>query len=564
MERSSILKRQKRFEELEKRPIHEDGFIKEWPDEGLVAMIGPNDPKPSIKIENGVVTELDGKKRADFDLIDLYIAKYGIKLENAEKVMAMDSTQIAHMLVDPNVSRKDIIAITTAMTPAKAEEVISKLNFGEMIMATQKMRPRRTPATQSHVTNIRDNPVLIAADAADAALRGFPEQETTTAVARYAPLNAISLMVGAQTGRPGVLTQCSVEEATELNLGMRGFTGYAETISVYGTDRVFTDGDDTPWSKGFLASCYASRGLKMRFTSGSGSEAMMGYTEGKSMLYLEARCIFITKASGVQGLQNGGVSCIGIPGAVPSGIRSVMGENLLCMMLDLECASGNDQAFSHSDMRRTERLLGQFIAGTDYVSSGYSSTPNYDNTFAGSNTDAMDYDDYYIMERDLMINGGIHPVSEEEVIKGRNKAARALQAVFDELGLPKVTDEEVEAATYANTSKDMPERNMVEDMKAAQELLDRGITAVDIIKALYTRGFKDVAEAVLNLQKQKVCGDFLQTSSIFDKDWNIISAVNDANDYQGPGTGYRLDEDKEEWERIKNVPFAIDPGNMKF
>ncbi|KAF0337841.1 propanediol/glycerol family dehydratase large subunit [Pediococcus acidilactici] len=558
------MKRQKRFEELEKRPIHEDGFIKEWPDEGLVAMMGPNDPKPSIKIENGVVTELDGKKRADFDLIDLYIAKYGIKLENAEKVMAMDSTQIAHMLVDPNVSRKDIIAITTAMTPAKAEEVISKLNFGEMIMATQKMRPRRTPATQSHVTNIRDNPVLIAADAADAALRGFPEQETTTAVARYAPLNAISLMVGAQTGRPGVLTQCSVGEATELNLGMRGFTGYAETISVYGTDRVFTDGDDTPWSKGFLASCYASRGLKMRFTSGSGSEAMMGYTEGKSMLYLEARCIFITKTSGVQGLQNGGVSCIGIPGAVPSGIRSVMGENLLCMMLDLECASGNDQAFSHSDMRRTERLLGQFIAGTDYVSSGYSSTPNYDNTFAGSNTDAMDYDDYYIMERDLMINGGIHPVSEEEVIKGRNKAARALQAVFDELGLPKITDEEVEAATYANTSKDMPERNMVEDMKAAQELLDRGVTAVDIIKALYTRGFKDVAEAVLNLQKQKVCGDFLQTSSIFDKDWNIISAVNDANDYQGPGTGYRLDEDKEEWERIKNVPFAIDPGNMKF
>ncbi|KAF0384770.1 propanediol/glycerol family dehydratase large subunit [Pediococcus acidilactici] len=558
------MKRQKRFEELEKRPIHEDGFIKEWPDEGLVAMMGPNDPKPSIKIENGVVTELDGKKRADFDLIDLYIAKYGIKLENAEKVMAMDSTQIAHMLVDPNVSRKDIIAITTAMTPAKAEEVISKLNFGEMIMATQKMRPRRTPATQSHVTNIRDNRVLIAADAADAALRGFPEQETTTAVARYAPLNAISLMVGAQTGRPGVLTQCSVEEATELNLGMRGFTGYAETISVYGTDRVFTDGDDTPWSKGFLASCYASRGLKMRFTSGSGSEAMMGYTEGKSMLYLEARCIFITKTSGVQGLQNGGVSCIGIPGAVPSGIRSVMGENLLCMMLDLECASGNDQAFSHSDMRRTERLLGQFIAGTDYVSSGYSSTPNYDNTFAGSNTDAMDYDDYYIMERDLMINGGIHPVSEEEVIKGRNKAARALQAVFDELGLPKITDEEVEAATYANTSKDMPERNMVEDMKAAQELLDRGVTAVDIIKALYTRGFKDVAEAVLNLQKQKVCGDFLQTSSIFDKDWNIISAVNDANDYQGPGTGYRLDEDKEEWERIKNVPFAIDPGNMKF
>lgn len=558
------MKRQKRFEELEKRPVHLDGFVKEWPDEGFVAMMGPNDPKPSIKIENGVVTELDSKKRADFDLIDLYISKYGINLDKAEEVMAMDSTKIANMLVDPNVARKDLIEITTAMTPAKAEEVISKLDFGEMIMATKKMRPRRTPATQCHVTNTLDNPVEIAADAADAALRGFPEQETTTAVARYAPLNAISILVGSQTGRPGVLTQCSVEEAAELSLGMRGFTSYAETVSVYGTDRVFTDGDDTPWSKGFLASCYASRGLKMRFTSGSGSEVLMGYTEGKSMLYLEARCIYITKASGVQGLQNGGVSCIGIPGAVPSGIRSVLGENLLCMMVDLECASGNDQTFSHSDMRRTERMLGQFIAGTDYISSGYSSVPNYDNTFAGSNVDAMDYDDYYVMERDLCINGGIHPAKESDIIKARNKAAKALQAVFDDLGLPKITDEEVEAATYANTHDDMPKRDMVTDMKAAQDILAHDTTAVDIIKALYNHGFKDVAQAILNLQKQKVAGDFLQTSSIFDKDWNIISAINDANDYQGPGTGYRLENDHDEWERIKNLPFAIDPQNMEY
>lgn len=56
------------------------------------------------------------------------------------------------------------------------------------------------------------------------------------------------------------------------------------------------DGDDTPYSKAFLASCYASRGLKMRFTSGTGSEVQMGYAEGKSMLYLEARCLAVTRA----------------------------------------------------------------------------------------------------------------------------------------------------------------------------------------------------------------------------------------------------------------------------
>ena len=557
------MKRQKRFEELEKRPIHQDTFVKEWPEEGFVAMMGPNDPKPSVKVEYGKIVEMDGKKLEDFDLIDLYIAKYGINVDNVEKVMNMDSTKIARMLVDPNVSRDEIIEITSALTPAKAEEIISKLDFGEMIMAIKKMRPRRKPDNQCHVTNTVDNPVQIAADAADAALRGFPEQETTTAVARYAPFNAISILIGAQTGRPGVLTQCSVEEATELQLGMRGFTAYAETISVYGTDRVFTDGDDTPWSKGFLASCYASRGLKMRFTSGAGSEVLMGYPEGKSMLYLEARCILLTKASGVQGLQNGAVSCIEIPGAVPNGIREVLGENLLCMMCDIECASGCDQAYSHSDMRRTERFIGQFIAGTDYINSGYSSTPNYDNTFAGSNTDAMDYDDMYVMERDLGQYYGIHPVKEETIIKARNKAAKALQAVFEDLGLPKITDEEVEAATYANTHDDMPKRDMVADMKAAQDMMDRGITAIDIIKALYNHGFKDVAEAILNLQKQKVVGDYLQTSSIFDKNWNVTSAVNDGNDYQGPGTGYRLYEDKKEWDRIKDLPFALDPEHLE-
>lgn len=101
--------------------------------------------------------------------------------------------------------------------------------------------------------------------------------------------------------------------------------------------------------------------LKMRFTSGSGSEVQMGYAEGKSMLYLEARCIYITKAAGVQGLQNGSVSCIGVPSAVPSGIRAVLAENLICSSLDLECASSNDQTFTHSDMRRTARFLMQFL-----------------------------------------------------------------------------------------------------------------------------------------------------------------------------------------------------------
>ena len=550
----------KRFEVLRNRPVNQDGFVAEWPEVGFIAMNGPNDPKPGVKVLNGEIVELDGKKKEEFDSIDMFIAKYSINIEKAEEVMKMDSQKLANMLCDPNVPRTKLIEITTAMTPGKIVEVLGYMNVLEMMMSLQKMRARKTPANQCHVTSVKDNPVQIAAEAAEAAVRGFAEEETTVGIARYAPFNALSLLIGSQVGRGGILTHCALEEATELLLGMRGLTSYAETISVYGTEDVFTDGDDTPWSKSFLASAYASRGLKMRFTSGTGSEVQMGYAEGKSMLYLEARCIYITKGAGVQGLQNGSISCIGIPGAVPSGIRAVLAENLITTMLDLEVASGNDQTFSHSDIRRTARMLMQMVPGTDFIFSGYSATPNYDNMFAGSNFDAEDFDDYNIIQRDLKVDGGLRPVVEDEIVAIRNKAARVLQAVFKDLGLPEITDEEVTAATYAHGSKDMPERNVVEDLKAAGEMLTRGITGVDVVKALYKNGYLDVAQNVLNMLKQRVSGDYLHTSAIINKDFEVISAVNDLNDYSGPGTGYRISEER--WNEIKDIPNAIKPDSI--
>lgn len=553
--------RSKRFEVLSERAVNRDGFIGEWKEEGLIAMDSPLDPKSSLAIKDGKIIELDGKKREDFDMIDLFIADYAIDLRYAEEAMKLSTLEIAKKLVDINVKKEDILKITTGITPAKMVEVISHLNVVEMMMAVQKMRARKTPSNQCHVTNLRDNPVQIAADAAEAAIRGFDEQETTVGIVRYAPFNAIAIFVGSQVGRGGVLTQCSVEEATELELGMKGFTSYAETVSVYGTEQVFTDGDDTPWSKAFLASAYASRGLKMRFTSGTGSEALMGYSEGKSMLYLETRCIYITRGAGVQGLQNGAVSCIGMPGALPGGIRAVLGENLIAMLLDLECASANDQTFSHSDIRRTARTLMQMLPGTDFIFSGYSAVPNYDNMFAGSNFDAEDFDDYNILQRDLKVDGGLRPVSEDEVIKIRNKAAKAIQGLFKELDLPEITDEEVYAATYAHGSKDMPVRDVVQDLKGAEELLKRGITGLDLVKALSKSGFKDVAENVLNMLKQRVSGDYLQTSAILNKDFKIVSAINDKNDYMGPGSGYRISEER--WNEISNIPTAIKPESIE-
>lgn len=554
------MKRSKRIETLDARPVNLDGYINEWPEMGFAAMSSPYDPEPSVRVEEGRIVELDGKYREDFDFIDQFIADYAINIERTEQSMSVSSLDIARMIVDINVSRKEILELISGITPAKMTEVMNHLNVVELMMGMQKIRARRTPGNQAHITNLKDDPVQIAADAAEGALRGFAEEETTMGVARYAPLSAMALLIGSQVGRPGVLTQCSAEEATELELGIRGLTTYAETLSVYGTEKVFIDGDDTPYSKAFLNSAYASRGLKVRFTSGSGSEVLMGSSEKKSMLYLECRCLFVTKGAGSQGIQNGSVSCIGVTGSVPAGIREVLAENLVAALLGLECASSNDQSFSNSDMRRTARTMLEFLPGTDFIFSGYAAEPNYDNMFAGSNFDAEDFDDYNVLQRDMQVDGGLKPVTEEEVIHVRNKAARAVQAVFRNLGLSPVSDEQVEAVTYAHGSKDTLPRDVTADLAAAEDVLKRGITGIDVVKALAETGFEDVAASVLNMLKQRVAGDYMQTAAILDRDFHVLSGVNTPNDYMGPGTGYRVDGER--WEEIKQIPHIINPKDI--
>src|SRR5205085_1147733 len=213
---------------------------------GLVAFDGPNDPSPSLVIDDGRVVELDGRRREDWDALDHFIVSSGLDLEIAREAAELEDADIARRLVDVSVSRAELVRLSRGLT-----------------------------------------------------------------------------------GRSGILTQCAVEERLNLRLAILGLVTYAETLSVYGTEAVFVDGDDTPWSKAFLASAYASRGVKVRFTSGGGSEALMGESEGKSMLYLEARCLSLVRAAGSQGVQNGSISVVALVLSVPGGTREVLAENVL-------------------------------------------------------------------------------------------------------------------------------------------------------------------------------------------------------------------------------------------
>ncbi len=66
-----------------------------------------------------------------------------------------------------------------------------------------------------------------------------------------------------------------------------------------------------------------------------------------------------------------------------------------------------------------------------------------------------------------------------------------------------------------------------------------GLTVLDVVTALAETGFTDLADRVLGMAKARVTGDYLQTAAIFDEEMNVLSALQDPNDYRGPGTGYR-------------------------
>ncbi len=349
---------------MDAQRVNLDGFAAPDASLGLVAMDAPADPVPSLVVAGGRVVEMDGVAEADFDSIDAFIARHGLDLDVAAETMALTDTGFARLLVDPFTPRAEVIRLAAGATPAKLARVLALLRPAELTMAMTKLRARRTPSNQAHVTNRLDDPLLLAADAATAAAFGFREVETTVPVLADAPSNAVACLIGATVAAPGVLIQCSVEEAAELELGMRGLTSYAETVSLYGTEQVFTDGDDTPWSKAFLTSAYASRGMKMRVSSGAGAEVLMAGAEAKSMLYLESRCVALARAIGAQGVQNGGIDGASVAASVPSGLRELMAENVMVMARNLESCSGNDALMSESDMRRTSRTLPIVLAGS--------------------------------------------------------------------------------------------------------------------------------------------------------------------------------------------------------
>ena len=122
------LRRSERFVAREQRELRRELLISPYPELGLVAMDGPNDPEPSLVVEGGRVVELDGRRADDFDVIDRFVACYGLDLEVAAEAAGLDDDEIARQLVDVDVKRDELVRLSRGLTPARLARVVSRLD----------------------------------------------------------------------------------------------------------------------------------------------------------------------------------------------------------------------------------------------------------------------------------------------------------------------------------------------------------------------------------------------------------------------------------------------------
>ena len=132
----------------------------------------------------------------------------------------------------------------------------------------------------------------------------------------------------------------------------------------------------------------------------------------------------------------------------------------------------------------------------------------------GGNFDAEDLDDWNVLQRDMQVDGGVLPATEDAVLAIRKEAAEAIQSVYEELGFPGDQRSGDRGSDVRAQQRRYGPRDAVADLAAADRFLasDQGMLAV--ADALRRRGFEDVAANILEMGRQRLAGDYLQPAAI--------------------------------------------------
>src|SRR5262249_8047751 len=208
---------------------------------------------------------------------------------------------------------------------------------------------------------------------------------------------------------------------------------------------------------------------------------------------------------------------------------------------------------TESEIRVGAKIMPFLIAGSDLICSGFGSILKYDNSFNASLLNGEELEDYLVLQRDFEADGGLTPAEGTRGLALRTRAVDAIPAVLEELDLGQPT-EDMKSSVVAASGSDETRSYLPRDVALISESIkERGITVVDVIKALAKRGYAEEAENLLKLVRLRVSGYYLQTSGVVRKG-RVLSAINDPNDYLGPGTGYRVsDARREEIVAIRDV-----------
>src|SRR5690606_2265534 len=124
-------------------------------------------------------------------------------------------------------------------------------------------------------------------------------------------------------------------------------------------------------------------------------------------------------------------------------------------------------------------------------------------------------------------------IDETAALELRRRAIDALSAVYAELDLGEPNPAMKQSVAIASGSNDTDSYLPRDASLISERIKERGITVIDVIKALARRGFREEAQNLLNLVRLRVSGDYLQTAAVV-RSGHVISAVNDPNDYGGP------------------------------
>jgi Propanediol dehydratase, large subunit len=91
-------------------------------------MNSPNDPEPSLVVEDGRIVELDGRREQDWDALDHFVVRYGLDLDVAAEAAELDGRRDRAPLVDIDVPRDALVRLSRGLTPARLARVIAQLD----------------------------------------------------------------------------------------------------------------------------------------------------------------------------------------------------------------------------------------------------------------------------------------------------------------------------------------------------------------------------------------------------------------------------------------------------